>query len=324
MKREALKHPKMLDLACRLGTSREHAVGLVTCLLDWCIDFATAGDIGKHPDGAIAMACGMADAERFIQALIASRWLDKHPVHRLVIHDWPDHAERFVKSKLVAQREWFLRCYYADGRCWDAPQEGLLAASDRETVTRPLLDVARHISMDISPDTSADPPRDQTKPNQTKPNQTNGHRLSDDEFVAYGKFKGGNIAFRMAWDAYPEGGRTKQVIAAQAWDEAARVISARTGQSLGKTEDWLLEQIKAYAKSPKGQSQFCDGMANWLKNGQYDDPPNAWNSRSKPDRKTKVEKPSDYQPLTPPKKEGRDVTPVMGANGRVGAAAQAS
>ncbi|MBN2296398.1 MAG: hypothetical protein JXM70_28475 [Pirellulales bacterium] len=77
MKRAALTHPKMLDLASKLGIFRFHAIGIITLFLDWTADDAVAGDIGKWPDGAIARACEWhSDATEFVAALVAAGWLD--------------------------------------------------------------------------------------------------------------------------------------------------------------------------------------------------------------------------------------------------------
>ncbi len=57
MKRDALNHPKMLDLSSRLDIPRAHAIGIITLLLDFTAQYAAQGDIGKHRNGAIARAC---------------------------------------------------------------------------------------------------------------------------------------------------------------------------------------------------------------------------------------------------------------------------
>lgn len=101
MKREALNHPKMLDLACRLGIPKEYARGIILTLLDWAADMAPQGNVGKWADGVIAMACGwQGDATKFVEALADAGWLDRCPVHRYIIHDLEDHAERWWKLKL--------------------------------------------------------------------------------------------------------------------------------------------------------------------------------------------------------------------------------
>lgn len=141
MKRDALKHPKMLDLAARLDITLAQAIGHVTMLIDWVIDYATQGDIGKWPNGSIARGAGWdtsqdTSPDEFVASLIASGWLDKHETHRIIVHDWPDHAERFVKSKLASQGKGFLECYSGSN-----------------------VDASKDVSRDTSHDTGGDPPR---------------------------------------------------------------------------------------------------------------------------------------------------------------------
>lgn len=100
MKREALRHPKLFDLTARLGCSRPEALGFLQLLWDFTAEYAIQGNIGKHPDGAIAKACDWAgDSRAFLEALAAAGWLDEDPEHRLLVHDWADHCERWVKLK---------------------------------------------------------------------------------------------------------------------------------------------------------------------------------------------------------------------------------
>jgi hypothetical protein len=39
-------------------------------------------------------------AEILISALVDSHWLDRHSEHRLVVHDWHDHAPNFIKGNV--------------------------------------------------------------------------------------------------------------------------------------------------------------------------------------------------------------------------------
>jgi hypothetical protein len=101
MKRDAFNHPKTLDLASRLDITRAHAVGILTLLFDFCAMYSAQGDIGKHRNGAITRGCDWAgNPDEFIRALVDSGWLDEHPTHRLLIHDWSEHCEQWVKLKL--------------------------------------------------------------------------------------------------------------------------------------------------------------------------------------------------------------------------------
>lgn len=101
MKLEALDHPKTLDLAARLEVELPTAIGYLELLWAFTGKKSPQGNIGKWPDGAIARACyWMGRPEVFIQALRESRFIDADETYRLTIHDWREHAPRWVKSKL--------------------------------------------------------------------------------------------------------------------------------------------------------------------------------------------------------------------------------
>jgi hypothetical protein len=112
MKRETFRHPKTLDLAARLGVDRRSAIATLMLLWDYTGDVAPQGNIGKWSDAAIAAACDWTgDVSIFINALIGSGWLDCDDQLRLVIHDWPDHCEDFVRAKLSRLKKGFCECY---------------------------------------------------------------------------------------------------------------------------------------------------------------------------------------------------------------------
>jgi hypothetical protein len=115
VKRETIRHPKTYDLAARLSCSRANALGYLTLLWDFTGEQAPQGDVGKWGDGAIARACDFeGDAELFVKALVDAKWVDRSDKHRLVIHDWPDHCEDWVRKKLARMKQRFLDCYGVD------------------------------------------------------------------------------------------------------------------------------------------------------------------------------------------------------------------
>lgn len=101
MKRDALRHPKMLTLAGILNIPRTQAIGIVQVLLDYCADVAPEGDIGKWKNEAIANACEWPGNPDFlVLALVESGWLDMCTNHRLVWHGLSEHSESWWKAKL--------------------------------------------------------------------------------------------------------------------------------------------------------------------------------------------------------------------------------
>lgn len=101
MKRETLRHPKLYDLMGRLQCDRPTALGYLQLLWDYTGEVAPQGNIGKWSDAAIAAACDWhGDAAAFVCDLVDAGWLDRVEEHRLLVHDWGDHCERWVRAKL--------------------------------------------------------------------------------------------------------------------------------------------------------------------------------------------------------------------------------
>jgi hypothetical protein len=104
MKRSTPEHPKLLDLCVRLHIRRWEAVGVLESLWHFTAKFAPQGDVGKYPDAAIAKGIDWnRDPRRLVEALIEAGWIDKCECHRLVIHDWHDHADQTLKRFLASK-----------------------------------------------------------------------------------------------------------------------------------------------------------------------------------------------------------------------------
>lgn len=102
MKRRTSSHPKMADLIARLGCSLPTATGTLELLWHFAADYAPRGDVGRFGDAQIARAIGYeGDPAELIAALVSSGWLDESDEHRLVIHDWPEHADDYVHLRLA-------------------------------------------------------------------------------------------------------------------------------------------------------------------------------------------------------------------------------
>lgn len=106
---EALDHPKTLHLASLLGVELPTAIGHLELLWAFTAKKAPQGNVGKWPTGAIAGACyWRGNPEEFTAALGAARFLDLDPDHGWCVHDWHDHAPRWVKAKLSRERLTFV------------------------------------------------------------------------------------------------------------------------------------------------------------------------------------------------------------------------
>jgi hypothetical protein len=239
VKRETLRHPKTYDLAARLKCRRPEALGYLTLLWDFAAEVAPAGNVGKHSDGAIAGACDWdRDPSEFVDALLASGWIDRDAKHRLLIHDWPDHCERWVKLKL--QR---LNLDFA---------EPSIERSTEPTTEPPI---------------EPSPPRDQTYPNLPKPTQTKPTQRVRAKYAA---------DFEIWYSAYPR--HVGKEDAAAAYGRAISRIAESRKCEPEEALSWLLTVTTAFAASPAGNAgDFTPHPATWLNKGRYHDDPNEWN-----------------------------------------------
>lgn len=120
LKHAALGHPKMQDLAERISLPLYAAVGIMECLWHYAGNYTPKGDLGRVTDAAIARAVDWRKKpELLIEALVASGWIDdgSRPgqewaaAYRLVIHDWPEHAQDWIRKKLHRDSQKFLPEY---------------------------------------------------------------------------------------------------------------------------------------------------------------------------------------------------------------------
>jgi hypothetical protein len=101
MKRGTPDHPKVYALAEKLGIRRPTALGHLELLFHFAAQYAPQGDVGRFPDKRIAAGMDWAGkAEKLIESLVATGWLDRDSHARLVVHDWHDHADRTRLQRL--------------------------------------------------------------------------------------------------------------------------------------------------------------------------------------------------------------------------------
>lgn len=120
MKRATLNHPKTKALMAAMGIGRRDALGLLTLLWDFAGQYAPDGAIGRHTNAAIADACDWPTerADEMVGHLVRTGWLDEVDglADRLVVHDWPDHCERWVVKRLGRDKRGFHPHYAHNGR----------------------------------------------------------------------------------------------------------------------------------------------------------------------------------------------------------------
>ncbi len=151
MKHSTPDSMKFKRLQRRLGESKRGTVGLLELLWIAALNNAKRGDIGRYTNEEIAIECDWeGDPDDLVDALIATGWLDESSEHRLVIHDWPQHAPRYVHAWIKSQNTEF--------------------AKSSTVATTVSTTVPTTVSTTVP--TIEHPTYNQTKPNQTKPIKT--------------------------------------------------------------------------------------------------------------------------------------------------------
>jgi hypothetical protein len=142
MKNDTPRHPKMTRLAQILRIEQAHAVGIMECIWHWAADFVQRGNIGKYSNTEIAEASmGWTDRspDELVDAMVEAGWLDTSETYRLLIHDWPDHADEFVHRWLIRRR-----LFFADGT---TPKISGFETADRPGIEQ---DYKKNKAIDIS------------------------------------------------------------------------------------------------------------------------------------------------------------------------------
>ena len=106
MKIDGLDHPKTIDLADELGICVPQAIGHLELMWRFVGQKTPRGNIGRWSDAVIANAAQwQGKGADFVGALVKVGYLDEHPDHRLVVHDWHEHMPRWVKAKLGREKK---------------------------------------------------------------------------------------------------------------------------------------------------------------------------------------------------------------------------
>ncbi len=96
------EHRKMFACAELLGLSRKEMIGTLVSLWLWALDNAQDGSLGGVSNRTIASVCDWPErkADKLVEAMRISGWIDTGPDGSMIIHDWSDYA-----GKLMDRRE---------------------------------------------------------------------------------------------------------------------------------------------------------------------------------------------------------------------------
>jgi hypothetical protein len=92
-------HPKTRKLTRRLDIPIPLAVGFLTLLWHWAMEYAEEGDLSRHDAEDIAVGARWeGEAETFVGALVAVGFIDETD-DGLALHDWTDYAGRYIRGR---------------------------------------------------------------------------------------------------------------------------------------------------------------------------------------------------------------------------------
>jgi hypothetical protein len=102
-------HPKFAEFKAILGVPKYAALGCLEAIWHFTGRFTPQGNIGKYSDTAIeSWVEWQGEPGALIAALIQAGWLDRHPTHRLLVHDWAEHADKATKMSLGRRKLSFI------------------------------------------------------------------------------------------------------------------------------------------------------------------------------------------------------------------------
>ena len=213
MKRGTESLIKFKKLKSRLDLPKYQVVGVLTALWATTLREARRGDIGRLSDEDIAADMEWeGNAGKLVNCLVDTGWLDRHKVHRLVVHDWPDHAPTWLCG-VLARGEGFAENDAVENRSKLGSNEKGISTSCKPTVVgRQLLGKGRV--------------------GKGREGDARGRGNYTPDFEAF-------------WSACPRGRKTKKGVAFKAWLVAIELcdpatLIAKVGEyaasPLGKSE----------------------------------------------------------------------------------------
>jgi len=109
MKKQTPDMMKFKRLMRKLKAGKALTAGTLELLWIFTQNNAPMGDIGRFSNEEIAIECDWEDEpDLLVEALIETGWLDKSDTHRLVIHDWHEHAPKYLKANLKSHGKDFV------------------------------------------------------------------------------------------------------------------------------------------------------------------------------------------------------------------------
>lgn len=256
---------KFKRLARRLNLPSWQAVGLLESLWQMASRDAVRGDIGRYSDEDIAVYCDWPNGREseFIDCLVECGWLDRCAEHRLVVHDWAEHAPNYIKGGLARKKVGFA----------SVVQPG---DDEKDFMGEP---------RDEPQDVPKDAPKLDAKPTPTKPSLVKPSlaKSSQDNTVDTVNY---SDAFQTWWSSYPASRRVEKKATFAQWNLAVNRIASTIGipgtlrgeSDRNSAITVLLEAVRKFADSSKarGDPRYILHPKRWLRNEIYNDDPATW------------------------------------------------
>jgi len=94
-------HPKFAHLKALLKLGKGATLGYLECMWHFAGRFTPQGNIGKYSDSVIEnWVEWQGEPGMLIAAFIEAKWIDADDTHRLLVHDWHQHADKATKNAL--------------------------------------------------------------------------------------------------------------------------------------------------------------------------------------------------------------------------------
>lgn len=93
------RHRKTKKLMRLMEWDLDTTIGKLHRFWWWCVDYAEDGDLRKFSDDDIgeSVALNGEPASKFVEAMVASCWIDRDPHFR--VHDWWDYVGPWLRSR---------------------------------------------------------------------------------------------------------------------------------------------------------------------------------------------------------------------------------
>jgi len=96
--------PKFKNLKTKLGLPTYAVVGVLESVWQFAKKNSPQGNIGKWTNAEIEGGIEWnGPPGTLIDALVETKWIDRCEVHRLILHDWLEHLDGWLKNSLKAK-----------------------------------------------------------------------------------------------------------------------------------------------------------------------------------------------------------------------------